>query len=106
MTDGTLEGETLTDGALRPPSLTATVTAVHAKLCGTRDRSEGGDTGRVRGKTGPTYAFVRFRRTGGELEDVGSLVPQTPAVQDLSIRLLEVVELQHVGGVQQSADRK
>lgn len=41
VTDGALEGEPLTDGALSPSSLTATVTAVHAKL----------------------DAFVRFRRT-------------------------------------------
>lgn len=53
-----------------------------------------------------TDALVRLRRTGSELEHVGSLVPQTPAVQDLAVTLLEVVELQHVGGVQQSAQRK
>lgn len=43
VTDGALEGETLTDGALRPTSLTAAVTAVQAELCGggdTRDRRQ------------------------------------------------------------------
>lgn len=38
VTDRALEGETLTDGALRPASLTAAVTAVQAELC------RGGDT--------------------------------------------------------------
>lgn len=33
VTDGALEGEALADSALRPTSLTAAVTAVHAKLC-------------------------------------------------------------------------
>ena len=51
-----------------------------------------------------TDAFVRFRRTRGELEHVGSFLPQAPAVQDLTVTLLEVIELQHVGGVQQSAE--
>lgn len=32
VTDGALEGEALTDGTLRPTSLTATVTAVHPEL--------------------------------------------------------------------------
>lgn len=31
--DGALEGQTLTDGTLRPTSLSAAVTAVHAELC-------------------------------------------------------------------------
>lgn len=53
---------------------------------------------------GPTDASVRFRRTRGKLEHVGSLVPQTPAVQDLAVALLEVIELQHVGRVQKPAD--
>lgn len=80
VTDGALEGETLTDGTLSAASLTATVTAVHAEL----------------------DAFVRFRRAGRELEHVGSFLPQTPAVQDFTVTLLEVIKLQHVGGVQQS----
>lgn len=33
VTDGALEGQTFTDGTLSPTSLTATVTAVHPKLC-------------------------------------------------------------------------
>lgn len=33
VTDGALEGEALTDGALSPTGLTATVTAVHPELC-------------------------------------------------------------------------
>lgn len=49
---------------------------------------------------------MRFWRTGGELENVCSLLPQTPAVQDLSIILLKVIKLQRVGGVQQPTDRK
>lgn len=53
-----------------------------------------------------TDSSVRFWRTGGELENVCSLLPQTPAVQDLSIILLKVIKLQRVGGVQQPADRK
>lgn len=80
VTDGALEGETLADGTLRATSLTATVTAVHTEL----------------------DASVRFRRAGGELEHVGSFLPQTPAVQDFPVTLLEVIELQHVGGIQQS----
>lgn len=32
VTDGTLEGQMFTDGALRPSSLTATVTTVNSKL--------------------------------------------------------------------------
>lgn len=78
--DGALEGQTLTDGTLRPTSLSAAVTAVHAEL----------------------DAFVGFRRAGGELQHVGPFLPQTPAVQDFSVTLLEVVKLQRVGGVQQS----
>lgn len=52
-----------------------------------------------------TDAFVRFRGAGSKLEYIGSLLPQTPAVQDLPVTLLEVVKLQHVGRIQQSADR-
>lgn len=48
-----------------------------------------------------TDASVRLRRTGGELEHVGAFVPQTPAVKDLTVTLLKVVKLQHVGRVQQ-----
>lgn len=80
VTDGTLEGQTLTDGTLSTTSLTATVTAVHTEL----------------------DAFVWFRSARGELEHVGSFLPQTPTVQDLPVTLLEVVKLQRVGGVQQS----
>lgn len=80
VTDGALEGQTLADGALRTSSLTATVAAVHAEL----------------------DAFVRFGRAGRELEHVGSLLPQTPAMKDFTVTLLEVVKLQRVGGVQQS----
>lgn len=87
VTDGTLKGETLADGALRPTSLTAAVTAVHAELCKeTTGHLVSEDTIHIfmtsdrDGQEGRTDAFVRLRRTGGELEDVGSFVPQTPAV--------------------------
>lgn len=53
----------------------------------------------------PTDAFVRFGRAGGELEHLGSLVSQTPAVQDFTVTLLKVVKLQRVGRVQQPAER-
>lgn len=50
-----------------------------------------------------TDAFVRFRRAGGELQHIRFLLPQAPAVQDLTITFLKVVKLQCVGRVQQSA---
>jgi len=53
-----------------------------------------------------TDAFVRFRRAGGELQHVGSLVPQAPAVQNLTVTLLKVIELQRVGRVQQPAQNQ
>lgn len=79
VTDGALEGQTLADGALSPSSRVATVAAEDTKL----------------------DASVRFRRTRGELQHVCSFVPQTPAVQDLTVTLLKVIKLQHVGRVQQ-----
>lgn len=50
-----------------------------------------------------TDAFVRLGGAGSELEHVGSLLPQTPTVQDFPVTLLKVIKLQHVGGIQQSA---
>ena len=48
-----------------------------------------------------TDPLVWFRRAGGELEHVGSLLLQPPAVQDLPVALLKVIKLQHMGGVQE-----
>lgn len=56
---------------------------------------------RVRGKEKiPTDAFVRVRRAGHELQHLCPLLPQTPAVQDLSVALLKVIKLLGVGRVQ------
>lgn len=103
---GALEGQTLADGTLGPAGLAATVAAVHAELCRETTRKDTltrGDTGSCRTVVSgePTDAFVRFWRAGGELQHVRSLVPQTPAVQDLTITFLKVVKLQRVGRVQQ-----
>lgn len=79
VTDGTLEGEALTHSTLSPPHLATTMAAVHTKL----------------------DAFVRFRRTGCKLEDLGSLVLQPPSMEDLPVTLLKVIKLHGVGWVQQ-----
>lgn len=114
--DGTLEGQVFAHGTLGPPGLAAAVAAVHAELWG-QDRpsalalSHRGQRPsalapshrRSRDRCGPTDPPVRFRSAGGELEHVGPLVPQAPAVQDLPVTLLKVVKLQHVGGIQQPA---
>lgn len=52
-----------------------------------------------------TNSFVRLWSAGGKLQDVGPLLPQAPAIQNLPVTLLKVVELQHVGGIQQPAVR-
>lgn len=108
VTDGALEGQLFADGTLRPPSLAAAVAAVNAKLWRGDRRWRDGWTARQRSCDcwGPTDPFVRLWSAGGELENIGSLVPQAPAVQDLAVTLLKVVKLQRVGGVQQPADRK
>lgn len=55
VTDGALEGETLTDGALRPTSLTAAVTAVQAELWGRGHRTGGRAEVTVRETTGRSH---------------------------------------------------
>lgn len=56
VTDGALEGEALADSALRPTSLTAAVTAVHAKLC--RETTEEEHQQHLR--TQSVFTCVRF----------------------------------------------
>lgn len=78
MADGTLEREALADGTLSATDLAPAVAAVHTEL----------------------DPFVRVRRAGHELQHLCPLLPQTPAVQDLSVALLKVIKLLGVGGVQ------
>lgn len=49
---------------------------------------------------------MRFRRTGGELQHVGSFLSQAPAVQDLTVTLLKFIKLQRVGRIQQSVEKE
>lgn len=78
MADGTLECEALADGTLRATDLTPAVAAVHTKL----------------------NALVRVRRAGHKLQHFCPLLSQTPAVEDLSVALLKVIELLGIGRVQ------
>lgn len=48
-----------------------------------------------------TDAFVRVGGTGNKLQHLSSLLPQTPAIEDLSIALLKVIKLLGIGGVQE-----
>lgn len=79
MADGTLEREAFADGTLRATDLTPAVAAVHAEL----------------------NPFVRVRRTGDKLQHFGSLLSQTPTVEDFPIAFLKVIKLLGIGGVQE-----
>ena len=52
-------------------------------------------------RCGLTDASVWFRGTRSELEHVGPLLPETPAVQDLPVTLFKLIKLQRVRWIQQ-----
>lgn len=79
MADCTLEREALAGGTLRASDLTPAVAAVHAEL----------------------DPFVRIWGTGHKLQHFGSLLSQTPAIEDFSIAFLKVIKLLGIGRIQE-----